>query len=209
MKVGDKVGLGMLALLTLWGCATARITERRILTGLVTDEAGIPVARTPILLVGRTLDLSIRWQYQELGRKELKAKTDEDGRYRFEFTPAELGNHFVLFFYDREGFDSVKFQKPESLDVTNRLKQEAVVTIDQVLRPHPNWSEVEQLTKTYGPDSDRGKILRQLGLPEKWEEVGKIETWWYYSKGQSFRFSDGSLEGSFQFEPIEPPPQKP
>ncbi|MFN3476342.1 MAG: carboxypeptidase-like regulatory domain-containing protein [Candidatus Methylomirabilales bacterium] len=205
MKAWRKVSLGTLALLTLWGCATARISERRVLTGLVTDEAGSPVARTPVLLVGRTLDLNIRLQYQELGRKELRTLTDEDGRYRFEFVPAEVGNHFVLFFYDREGFDSVKFQKPDPLDVTKRLKTEAVVTIDQILRPHPNWGEVERLINTYGPNSDRGKILRQLGLPERREAAGKVETWWYYSKGQSFRFSDGSLEGTFQFEPIQQP----
>jgi hypothetical protein len=169
------------------------------------DGEGKPVPRTPVLLVGRTLKLNpLELYYKELDQKELRTLTDEEGRYRLEFTPNQLGNNLFLFFYDREGFDSVRFQKPEPLDVTSQLDMNKEVVINQVLLIHPNWSEVQKLIQEYGPGSDRSRILRRFGLPEKHEKIQDSEIWWYYSKGQSFRFLDGFLDSSFQFAPIVP-----
>ena len=211
-KAWRWIGLSVTAL-ALWGCATAWIPERRILTGLVTDGEGKPVPRAPVLLVGYTLKLNLKLNplelyYKELDQKELRTLTDEEGRYRLEFTPNQLGNNLFLLFYDKEGFDPVRLQKPEPLDVTSQLDMNKEVVINQVLLIHPNWSEVQKRMQEYGPSSDRGRILRQFGLPEKEEKVRDSEVWWYYSKGQSFRFLEGFLDSSFQFAPTEPPRQE-
>ncbi len=193
--------------LTLLGCATARIAEQRIVRGQVTDEMGRPVVGTPVLLVARTLRFNIPY-YRDLGQQELKTKTDEEGRYRFAFTPEELGNNFFLFFYGNEGFDAVRYQQPEPLDITKQLRARREVIIDQVLKTHPQWEQVERFLQVYGPESDRGRVLRQMGLPEKREggagSERDVETWWYYSKGLNYRFVKGVLESTFQFEPIKP-----
>ncbi len=203
----------VLAALLLAGCATAEIAEKRVVTGTVTDEEGKPVVGTPVLLVARGLDLRLlRFEYEETGRKEARTVTDESGRYRVEIVPADLGNNLHLFFYDREGFDRVRYTLPDSIDITARLEREAVVAIDQVLHTHPRWREVEARLREYGPDSPRGRVLRQLGLPERRQQEGtggqELEIWWYYGRGISYRFVGGELVGTFQFEPIPAVPPR-
>ncbi len=208
-----RMQLGLLvAAVILAGCATVQISDRRVLTGRVTDQQGRPVSGTPVMVVGRRLDLNMKLDYAELDRRQLRVLTDQDGRYKAEFVPSTLGNNFYLFFYAEEGFDGVRFQKPEAIDITGRLQEGRELKFDQVLLDHPNWKEVQQRISVLGADSARGKVLRQLGLPERIERgVGDppTETWWYYGKGISYRFAGPSIEGSYTFQPIRgvlPPP---
>ena len=54
----------------LAGCATVSIQETRVVTGRVTDEAGKPVASSPVVVVARSLDLAaMRFEYEERGRQ--------------------------------------------------------------------------------------------------------------------------------------------
>lgn len=206
-----RIGLTLMVVI-LAGCATARIAEQRVVTGRITDQQGRPVQGTPVLVVGRKLDLNMKFEYKELDRRDLKVLTDRDGRYRAEFIPSDLGNNLYLFFYAGEGFDGARFQKPDGIDITGRLKESREVRLDQVLLDHPKWKEVQQKIAQYGADSMRGKVLRQLGLPERVERgIGDqpTETWWYYSKGISYRFVGPAIEGSYTFQPIRgllPPP---
>jgi len=206
-----RIGL-LILILSVAGCATAQITERRVITGRVTDQQGRPVVGTPVQVVGRKLDLNMKLEYQELDRRQLKVLTDHEGRFKLEFVPEQLGNNFYLFFYAEDGFDGVRFQKPDSIDITSRLREGRELKFDQVLLDHPKWKEVQQQIALYGVDSMRGKVLRQVGLPERIDRgVGDqpAETWWYYAKGISYRFSGPAIEGSYTFEPIRgvlPPP---
>ncbi|MBF8297861.1 MAG: hypothetical protein HW395_518 [candidate division NC10 bacterium] len=205
--------IGLLILISsVVACATAQITERRVITGRVTDQQGRPVLGTPVQVVGRKLDLNMKLEYQELDRRQLKVFTDREGRFKLEFVPEQLGNNFYLFFYAEEGFDGVRYQKPDSIDLTDRLREGQELRFDQVLLDHPKWKEVQQQIALYGADSTRGKVLRQLGLPERIDRgVGDqpAETWWYYAKGISYRFAGPAIEGSYTFKPIRgvlPPP---
>ncbi len=191
----------------LAGCATVDIKDRRVVTGRVTDESGRPVANSPVVIVGRSLDMvKTRLTYEERGRREVKGATDNLGRYRIEFVPATQGNNFFLFFYDTTGFDQVKFRRPEPLDITPLLGQDRELTISQVLRFNPAWPEVERQIAFYGQDSERSQILRQHGLPEKREPSGTggpdSEVWWYYGDGVSYWFSGGKLTSTHKFQPI-------
>jgi YD repeat-containing protein len=193
------VTLGVLVLVgVLVGCATTTVRQTRILTGQVTDESGAPVAGNPVLLVARSLDLSaVRMQYDERGRREVQTVTDGQGRYRIEFVPASLGNNFFLFFSDAAGFDRVKYQRLEPLDVTDRLRRDGTTTVNPVLRFQPSWPEAERQIAFYGPESERGRILRRHGVPEKRETPAgpgdATEAWWYYADGVTYWFSGSAL----------------
>lgn len=205
-----RLGL-LLVVVTLAACATVQIAEHRVITGRITDQQGRPVPGTPVLVVGRTLDLDINFDYKELDRRQLRVLTDHEGRYRAELIPKELGNHFYLFFYAEAGFDGVRFQKPEGIDITSRLREAKELKFDQALLDHPKWKEVQQKITLYGADSMRGKVLRELGLPERIDRGVSdppTETWWYYGKGISYRFAGPAIEGSYTFQPIRglPPP---
>jgi len=197
---------GLLGFL-LAGCATVEIWGPRVVTGQVTDQSGQPVADTPVLIVARSLDLAeFRMQYVEQGRQEVRATTDAQGRYRIEFVPAKVGNNFYLFWYDKTGFDRVKYRAPASLDITSPLKQNRVVTVNQVLQFQVTWPEVERQIAFYEPDSDRGKLLRRHGLPDKREtsgtDDGASEVWWYYADGVSYWFTGDNLARTHEFPPI-------
>ena len=203
-----RLALILGVLMVLAGCATARVAERRVITGRVTDAEGRPVAGTPVLLVGRDLGFALfTLGYEEMGRREARVLTDERGEYRIEVVPGQLGNNLYLFFYDREGFDHVRYDRPEPVDLTKRLKDEPHVVINQTLRSHPDWPEVVRLRQEYGPDSHRGRILRQMGLPERREATQSggdlVEQWHYFSRGVTYVLRNGELSGTHQFEPIK------
>ncbi len=203
-----RLALILGVLMVLAGCATARVAERRVLTGRVTDAEGRPVAGTPVLLVGRDLGFALfQLGYEEMGRREARVLTDERGEYRIEVVPGQLGNNLHLFFYDREGFDHVRYARPAPVDLTKPLKDEPHVVINQTLRTHPDWLEVVRLRQEYGPDSHRGRILRQMGLPERLEATQSgsdlVEQWHYFSRGITYVLRNGELSGTHQFEPIK------
>lgn len=177
----------------------------RMVRGRIVDEAGEPVANTPVTLVGRTLGLGFNLAYREAQRKELATRTSQGGEYRFEFTPADLGNNFFLFFYGVEGFDAVRFRKSEPVNITDPLKVQRELRFDQVLRTNPDWPEAQRLIAEFGADSPRGQVIRTHGVPEKREpftlEGQQGETWWYYRLGVSYRFVGPSLLGRYPTSP--------
>ena len=195
------------ALLLLAGCATVKVFEMRVVRGVFTDPAGQPVAGSPVLVMGRRLELAMpKMAYVERGRREVRGATDAAGQYRIEFDAGVLGNNFYLFFYDEEGFDRVRFSPPDPLDISDRLKGQRELTIPMVLQFHPAWPEVKRQMAYYGGESDRGKILRRHGLPAKREtsQAGgeTFDVWWYPEDGASYWFSQDRLVRTHNFAPL-------
>ncbi len=214
MRLSRNILLAGIISCVLAGCATVTVYGTRVVSGQVTDESGKPVAGSPVVIVARTLELSkLRMEYDEMGRKDVKASTDAQGRYRIEFVPAQAGNNFFLFFYDVSGFDGVQFKRPEPVEITDRLKQGGAVVVNQVLRFTPTWPEVERQIAFYGAESPQGQILRTHGLPDKRElpadAVGDVEVWWYYSDGVSYTFTNGTLSRTSKFPPTRQTPPGP
>jgi hypothetical protein len=200
------VAAGGLVLL-LAGCATVSIDQQRTVQGRVTDSSGKPVPDTPVVLVGRYLDFQIlKLKYQELHRQELRTTTDKDGLYQVQFFPPTLGNNFYIFFYDKTGFNSVKYVQPESREITDLLKNNQALTVNEILRLQPGWAEVERQAKFYGENSEKAKVLLQHGLPERRDEpkpgTQEFEVWWYYKAGVSYWFSGDKLVRTQQFAPM-------
>jgi len=199
------------ALLLVAGCATVEIRDSRTLTGRVVDEAGAPVDHCPVLVVGRSLSFQpTRLEYAETAQHAARTTTDADGRYALHFVPATLGNNLTLFFYDRTGFDTVRYRTPEPVDLTARLREARVVVVDQILLASPTWPEVVREIAFYGADSDRGRILRRHGLPEtrarSTDPGGAAEVWGYPAQGVSYRFAGDRLVQTQTFAPSPPAP---
>ena len=192
----------------LAGCATVTVHNTRVLTGQVTDESGKPVAENPVLVVARRLDLAVmRMEYDEHDRKEVKTLTDAQGRYRLEFVPASVGNNFFLFFYDATGFDRVKYRRPEPMDITDRFRRDRTLVVNQVLQIQSSWPDVMRQIAYFGEDSDRGRVLRRHGLPDKRDVPAgagqDAEVWWYYADGVNYWFVGDRLTRATQFPPIQ------
>lgn len=192
------------------GCATVTVRETRVVTGQVTDESGAPVAGNPVLVVARSLKLStLRLEYDERGRREVRTVTDAQGRFRIEFAPADLGNNFFLFFYDVTGFNRIKYRRPEPLDITERLNRDQAVAVNHILQFEPSWAEVARQMAHFGAESDRSRILRQHGLPDKRDvpagSGGEPEVWWYYADGVNYWFVGDRLTRTSRFPPMPRP----
>jgi hypothetical protein len=188
-------------------CATVEIRETRVLEGRITDDSGHPVAGSPVVVVGRSLNLvTTRLEYKQHGQQEARALTDREGRYRLEFIPSTLGNNFYLFFYDRTGFDSVRYRTPEPIEITDLLRRERRVSVDQVLLSNQTWPEVARQIAFYGEDSDRGRVLRRHGLPEKREGSATLdaEIWRYETQGITYWFAGGRLVDTKTVAPPKP-----
>ena len=207
-----SVFLSALIFLLIVGCAAVEIREDRTLTGRVVDEAGVPVANCPVLVVARSLRFKpTQLEYAKTAQQEIRTQTDSDGRYRLDFTPSTLGNNLTLFFYDRSGFDTVQYRTPESRDVTDLLRRDRVVSVDQVLLFSPTWPEIARQIAFYGAASDRGRILRRHGLPEERGPSASAgpeaaETWWYRAQGVSYSFSGDRLVQTQTFQPTQSTP---
>ena len=207
MRAARTLVAGFIVGVVLAGCATVEIRQTRVVTGQITDESGRPVANTPVVIVGRRLDLvTRRMEYEERERQEVRGRTDAEGRYRIELVPAAVGNNFFIFFYDKTGFDRVKYRPPEPLDITQLLDRDRTLIFNQVLRFHPAWTEVERQIAFHGAESEKGRILRKHGLPEKRETSGTgdaaAEVWWYYADGMSYWFTGEKLTRTHEFTPI-------
>jgi hypothetical protein len=194
-RIGGLVGL---LALTLAACATIEVRETRTIVGRVTDEAGRPVANSPVNVIGRTLDLvTIELAYQERGRRRVDTTTDAEGNYRLVFVPAELGNNFHLFFYAETGFDGVQYRRPEPLELTELLRRHATLSVNQVLQFHPAWPEVRRQIAFYGDGSEHGRVLRLHGLPDGREHRpgpdGALEVWSYAAAGVRYWFDGERL----------------
>ena len=207
MRAARTLVAGFIVGVVLAGCATVEVRQTRVVTGQITDESGRPVANTPVVIVGRRLDLvTRRMEYEERERQEVRGRTDAEGRYRIELVPAAVGNNFFIFFYDKTGFDRVKYRPPEPLDITQLLERDRTLIFNQVLRFHPAWTEVERQIAFHGAESEKGRILRKHGLPEKRETSGTgdaaAEVWWYYADGVSYWFTGEKLTRTHEFTPI-------
>jgi hypothetical protein len=205
MRRSGGIAWAALLALVLAGCATINPEWPRAVSGRVTDEAGRPVPNNPVVVVARTATFDpMRFAYNTAGRQEARATTDADGRYRIDFAPANLGNNFFLFFYDRVGFDRVKYKRPLPQDITEMVERERAPMVNQVLEFTVTWPEVQRQIAFYGAETDRGRILRTHGLPEKREQPAGAPdqaVWWYSGDGVSYRFSGNTLTNTTRFTP--------
>jgi hypothetical protein len=204
-RAGGLIGLLALALAA---CATIEVREMRTIVGRVTDESGRAVASSPVNVIGRTLDLvATEFAYQERGRKRADTTTNAEGNYRLAFVPAELGNNFHLFFHAETGFDGVQYRQPEPLEITELLRRNETLFVNQVLQFHPAWPEVQRQIAFYGDGSERGQVLRRHGLPEGRDRrpgpSGELEVWSYAAAGVRYWFDGNRLTRTEQIPPTK------
>jgi hypothetical protein len=199
------------AFATIAGSAGVIAAERRVVVqGRVTSPSGQGMAGWPVALIGtqRYIEFS---RYSTGGQVGTLASgtTDENGYFTFDL-PRPRGYQFwFVRFADREHLDPVRYVTPEDVEITPDVRRSRVAQVQMTIKDHPDWPEVERLISEAGGEStQRGAILRTLGLPEKRsvsQDTGE-EEWWYFTRGVLYTFKDGQPTGSRRFEPVTPPP---
>lgn len=155
--------------------------------GNVSDEAGNPVAHSPIFLVMKRVVFNIRnLRYEEVESKTVTTETDEHGLYLSTVDIDHYFNRFYLYFHG-EGFDFAQFLRPEPEDITRQIKKGTEIVVNRVLKTNPLWSDLQIVLKILDPESQRYKILRRYGFPEKREErTDGSEKWYYFDFDKAF-----------------------
>jgi hypothetical protein len=180
-----------------------------VIHGTIRDQAGAPMADYPIRLIKtkttlRLLHFSTGSRQEECGR----AQTDSQGRFEIKMAPDPQFDYFYLRFYDPKTFDPVRFSVPADVDITKSFKTKPELEVDSVILDHPDWTKVEALLSEFGAQSNRGKILRSLGLPERrqtFADAPERESWWYYAKGLCYQLQGDQVLKIRNFDPVIPP----
>ena len=191
-------------------------TRELVIRGAVVNERGYPVPNTPIRLISQKVEekpsgstLSI------IEEKIIETNTDSKGLYEIVALIDPYYNRYLLSFYSENQFDSILYTIPFNKDISSTVFKEgaAEITINETLIYNPQWPEIKARIEELGVNSDRGRILRLRGMPDKVEnfalkEKGEGELWWYYSIGYCYRFLKGRMDKLFCFTAISPPREK-
>src|SRR5262245_21548623 len=172
MRTRTMVG-AMGALILLLGAPLAAAQEGAagaeiVIRGTLKDQSGAPMADYPVRLIKTKTTLSLL--HFSTGSRQVeygRGTTDAEGRYELKVAPDPKFDYFYLRFYDPKSFDPVRYSVPADVDITKTFKTRPEVTVDAVIQDHPDWAKVSDLLGQVGADSNRGKILRSLGLPER------------------------------------------
>ena len=68
-----------------------------------------------------------------------------------------------------------------------------------VLEDHSGWRNVRAWSDRLGAGSDRGRLVRRLGIPDRREQSGGVESFWYDREGVVYRFREGRFVDKEQF----------
>lgn len=180
-----------------------------VIRGTVRDESGTALASYPVRLIKtKTILNLLRLNTSSQQLEEARVETGPDGSFELKLVPDPKYDYFYLRFYDPKTFDPVHYKVPGDVDVTRRLKQSLEVVILEVIQLHPEWPRVQELIAEFGADSNRGRILRALGLPERREALPGApgrENWWYYAKGICYQMSSDDILRVRRYDPVLPP----
>ena len=198
------------ALGLLPGAAGAAVPGAEVvIRGTVRDQAGSPVADYPVRLIKtKTILNLLHFSTGSQQQEEARTLTDASGGFELKIVPDRKYDYFYLRFYDPKSFDPVRYSVPGDVDVTRRIKTEAAVVVDGVIRDHPDWPMVVGMIREFGGESNRGRILRSLGLPERRETLpGAMgrENWWYYAKGICYQLQSDAVLKVRRYDPVLPP----
>lgn len=177
--------------------------------GTIRDQAGQPLDGYPVRLIKtkttlKLLHFSTGNQQEEYGRTQ----TDSEGRFELRVPRDPKFDYFYLRFYDPKSFDPVRYSVPADVNITKSFKTHPEIGVDAVIHDHPDWARVQGLLSEFGPGSNRGRLLRSLGLPERRETFGDVpgkETWWYYAKGLCYQLQGDQVIKIRNFDPVLPP----
>ncbi len=155
--------------------------------GNVSDETGNPVPDSPVFLVMKRIVFNIRaLKYEEVESKTISTKTDSHGLYQMTVEIDHYFNRFFLYFHG-EGFDFAQFLRPEPEDITKQIKKGGEIVVNRVLKTNPLWSDLQLVLKALDPKTERYKILRKYGFPEKREQrEDGSEKWYYFDLNKEF-----------------------
>ncbi len=191
---------------------TLRKGDHVLFSGQVTGTDGNPVGNVTVLLELSRTSFNIR-RFKKVKKNTLRVPvtTTVDGRYLHDWRWDGYYNTFELAVAIPEGRDD--FEILHRVDVTDKVREGvlpkdgirnlAVVT-PLVVEGTGDLGWLRELVGGTAGEDER-RIFREMGQPDRVDrhEDG-ASAWWYFEAGKVYRFRDGALELTEDFEPIKP-----
>lgn len=173
-------------------------------TGVVTDAAGQPLPDVRVVLEASRAVFSFR-QFQRVLRDTRRVAAVSDGQGQFTLVWPWDGyyNHFDLVagVPVRTG-EGETFEVLARKDVSPRIKKNNPMVVTLTVDNADFVRTLRSFLASIDTD-DEERIYQQMGKPDRIEEKGNARSWWYFDKGQSYRFVEGNLTGVKTFDPVE------
>jgi len=167
--------------------ATATMAGAVELKGTISDEMGNPVKGSPVFLVMKRTVFNIRkFRYETVESKTVSVQSDAFGLYQFDIEVDPYFNLFTLVFHG-PGFDYARYLRPEPEDVTDAVRGHREAVVNRVLATNPLWDDLQLVLDALPKDSEKYRILRAYGFPERREARSDgTEVWYYFELNKTF-----------------------
>lgn len=204
------LALAVSAVFILSGSDAAAAGKRVAAQGRVLTASGEGMPGWPVVLIGTQRYIELK-RFSSGGGVAIltRATTDASGYFSIDVPKDRHYQFWFLRFAEQGGLDPVKYRTPEDVEITADVRRDRVATVQKTIQLNPAWPEVERrVAEAGGESSEKGKILRALGLPEKSvkDDVAGTEEWWYFTKGILYTFSGTQPVSERHFAPVAPPP---
>jgi len=178
--------------------------------GRVLTASGEGMPGWPVVLIGTQRYIELK-RFSSGGGVAIltRATTDANGYFSIDVPKDRRYQFWFLRFAEQGGLDPVKYRMPEDVEITADVRRDRVASVQKAIQLNPAWPEVERrVAEAGGESSEKGKILRALGLPEKSvkDDAAGTEEWWYFTKGILYTFSATEPVSERHFAPVVPPP---
>jgi len=178
------------------------------IAGQVTDARGTPVAGLPVIFEAFRSSFNLRrLERREKDFRRVETVSDEQGRFRLEWLWDDYFNRFRIGVAVHHAPDEApRFLEQEDTGLGRRLETSGSAIVPLVIEDLELLDAIRRFEATLQTEDQR-RIYRQLGYPD---EVRTIEltaareaTWWYFHRGEVYRFADGRLQEVESFQPIK------
>ena len=174
--------------------AGASLAGASTIEGQIFDRDGKPLAGAVVRVVesaGGSLFAPAGGAGEE--REVARVAADRHGFFLFDLGPRTIRGPILVRCHDEATWDRARYAAPPDKDVGAALRERGRAVVACLVNDAPGWPALSrEIARVGGPESDRGRVLRRMGLPPE-TFVGKdghIE--WRYP-GAVYAFRDGIL----------------
>lgn len=194
-------------------------------TGRVTDPQGRAVPGAHVVFEAFRSYFSLRrFERRTKDFRRVETMTDETGRYRLEWLWDDYFNRFrvgVARPGPHKAMGAAASRPAQGAEATDGVRESPYLVVQTDLAPRlvssgsavvPLVVEDTELLETVRrfetslATEDQRRVYRDLGYPD---EVRVLEladvretSWWYFERGEVYRFADGELQEIEPFEPV-------
>jgi len=184
------------------------------LYGQITSDEGEPAATAQLEIY---VDNGERNAEIPDSFRRFRIVTDSEGRYELQLLLFD-GWRNVTFNVLSHGLNPIRYKVPYTAEMNGYLA--SLISSGQQrsrysyqLQSREGWQQQERLIARYGDDSDKGRLLRRQGIPDRIKPFENNdgtsgELWFYYQAGFVVRFIGESRDQEFLFKPTTPPGQR-